>query len=251
MQIDNEFTVSVPIEQAWAVLTDLAGIAPCMPGAQLTGVEGDVYSGRVKVKVGPVTSEYAGTAQFAEKDDAAYRAVIDAKGRDARGAGNASALITAHLRPEGDGTVVTVNTDLRLSGRIAQFGSGMIKEVSAKLLGQFVTCLEAKLTGPAEGPAAAAATASAAGTAPAPAAAAADAGSAAAGPAPAGAGTGTSPAPAVAAPQETAAAGAQHPHEHHVLDLMSIAGASIYKRLIPLVVVLLVIIGLILYFTLR
>ncbi|MBO0810282.1 MAG: SRPBCC family protein, partial [Actinobacteria bacterium] len=138
MQIDNEFTVSVPIEQAWRVLTDLEGIAPCMPGAQLTGVEGDVYSGRVKVKVGPVTSEYKGTAQFAEKDDAAHHAVIDAKGRDARGAGNASALITAQLTPDGSRTLVNVSTDLKISGRIAQFGSGMIKEVSVKLLGQFV-----------------------------------------------------------------------------------------------------------------
>ncbi|MBO0789144.1 MAG: SRPBCC family protein, partial [Actinobacteria bacterium] len=155
MQIDNEFTVSVPIEQAWRVLTDLEGIAPCMPGAQLTGVEGDVYSGRVKVKVGPVTSEYKGTAQFAEKDDAAHHAVIDAKGRDARGAGNASALITAQLTPDGSRTVVNVSTDLKISGRIAQFGSGMIKEVSVKLLGQFVDNLEAKLG--QQGPEAAAA----------------------------------------------------------------------------------------------
>ncbi len=239
MQIDNEFTVSVPIDQAWAVLTDLEGIAPCMPGAQLTGVEGDVYSGRVKVKVGPVMSEYAGTAHFAEKDDAAYHAVIDAKGRDARGAGNASALITAQLRPDGGSTVVTVSTDLRLSGRIAQFGSGMIKEVSTKLLGQFVTCLESKLAGgvaavaapaaraPLVSPAAAAPAVAAEGAAPA-------AGSIpAAGPAPAAAGQ-----PA-------------GPHEHAHLDLMKIAGSSIYKRLIPLVVLLLVIIGLILYFTLR
>src|ERR1022692_5207824 len=87
MKIDNEFTVGVPIDRAWAVLTDLEGIAPCMPGAVLTGVEGDVYSGKVKVKVGPITSEYAGTAQFVEKDEASYRAVIDAKGRDVRGAG--------------------------------------------------------------------------------------------------------------------------------------------------------------------
>lgn len=217
MQIDNEFTVSVPIDQAWAVLTDLEGIAPCMPGAQLTGVEGDIYSGRVKVKVGPVTSEYAGTARFTEKDDAAYQAVIDAKGRDARGAGNASALITAHLRPDGDSTVVSVNTDLRLTGRIAQFGSGMIKEVSTKLLGQFVACLESKLAAMAVPAAAADGQVTAAGAAAAP------------------------------------AAGGQVPalHEHAHLDLMKIAGASVYKRLIPLVIVLLVIIGLILYFTLR
>ncbi|MGE5135479.1 MAG: SRPBCC family protein [Gemmatimonadota bacterium] len=235
MQIDNEFTVSVPIDTAWAVLTDLEGIAPCMPGAQLTGVEGDVYSGRVKVKVGPVTSEYQGTAQFSEKDDAAYHAVIDAKGRDSRGAGNASALITAQLRPDGDNTVVSVNTDLRLSGRIAQFGSGMIKEVSTKLLGQFVDCLEGKLAAShaAAAPAGEEAAAGSAAGSGAPAAGAAPAGTATAG--------------------GTAAAGAQAPaqQEHAHLDLMKIAGASVYKRLIPLVIVLLVIIGLILYFTLR
>src|SRR5690242_8939495 len=136
MKIANEFTVHAPIERAWAVLTDLEGIAPCLPGAQLTGVDGDVYRGKVKVKVGPVVSEFTGTARFAEKDDAAYRAVIDAKGRDARSAGNAAAMITAQLRPEGDRTAVNVDTDLKISGKLAQFGSGVIREVSQKLLGQ-------------------------------------------------------------------------------------------------------------------
>ncbi|MCG5447780.1 SRPBCC family protein [Micromonospora hortensis] len=145
MKITNEFAVTVPIERAWAVLTDLEGLAPCLPGAQLTDVDGDVYQGRVRVKVGPVVSEFAGTARFVEKDDAAYRGVIDAKGRDARSAGTASALVTAHLRPDGDRTVVSVDTDLKISGRLAQFGSGMIKEVSGKLLAQFVANLEAKL----------------------------------------------------------------------------------------------------------
>ncbi|GLY15163.1 carbon monoxide dehydrogenase subunit G family protein [Kineosporia sp. NBRC 101677] len=148
MRIDNEFTVATTVDEAWRVLTDLAGIAPCMPGARLTGVEGDVYSGRVKVKVGPVISEYAGTARFVEKDDTAYRAVIDAKGRDSRGAGNAAATIHAGLRPDpedGGRTIVTVGTDLSISGKIAQFGSGMIKDVSTRLLGQFAENLEAKL----------------------------------------------------------------------------------------------------------
>ena len=161
MRIDNEFTVGAPLEQAWAVLTDLEGIAPCMPGAVLTGRDGDTYSGKVKIKVGPVTSEYAGTAMFVEKDDAAHHAVIDSKGRDSRGAGNASAVITADLAAAGsDGTTttVTVSTDLKITGRIAQFGSGMINEVSRKLLGQFVNCLETKLAMPG-GDGAAAATA--------------------------------------------------------------------------------------------
>ena len=157
MKITNEFTVAVPIDRAWAVLTDLAGIAPCLPGAQLTGVDGDVYRGKVKVKVGPVISEFAGTAQFAEKDNAAYRGVIDAKGRDARSTGNASALVTARLRPDGDRTLVSVDTDLKISGKLAQFGSGMIKEVSGKLLAQFVANLEAKLAAEQTTPTAAAA----------------------------------------------------------------------------------------------
>jgi carbon monoxide dehydrogenase subunit G len=145
MNIEHEFRVSVSREQAWDLLTDLAAIAPCMPGAQLTGVEQGVYSGRVKIKVGPVTSEYAGTATFLEQDKTAFRAVISAKGRDPRGAGNASATILAELRPDGDETVVRVATDLKISGKIAQFGSGMIAEVSEKLLGQFVECLEGTL----------------------------------------------------------------------------------------------------------
>ena len=156
MKIDNEFTVSAPIEQAWAVLTDLAGIAPCMPGAVLTGRDGEAYTGKVKIKVGPVTSEYSGVASFVEKDDTAHHAVIDAKGKDSRGAGNATALISADLTAQGDRTLVTVATDLRITGKIAQFGSGMIQEVSRKLLGQFVACLETKLS---EAPAAATAAA--------------------------------------------------------------------------------------------
>jgi len=145
MKINNEFTVHTPIDKAWAVLTDLEGIAPCLPGAQLTGVEGDVYSGKVKIKVGPVVSEFAGTAKFVEKDDTAYRAVIDAKGKDSRSAGNAAAIITASLRADGDSTVVSVDTDMKISGKLAQFGSSMIKEVSGKLLTQFADALEAKI----------------------------------------------------------------------------------------------------------
>jgi uncharacterized protein len=150
MKIDNEFTVSAPIQTAWDILTDLEGIAPCMPGATLTGRDGDAYTGKVKIKVGPITSEYAGVASFVEKDDATHHAVIDAKGKDSRGAGNATALITADLTAQGDRTLVSVSTDLKITGKIAQFGSGMIQEVSKKLLGQFVACLETKLTGPVD-----------------------------------------------------------------------------------------------------
>src|SRR5215467_2144512 len=104
MKLDNEFTVGVPIGEAWQVLTDLEMIAPCMPGAQLTGVTDGVYTGKVKIKVGPVTAEYSGTARFSEKDDANYKAVIDARGRDSRGQGNATAVISAQLQADGSNT---------------------------------------------------------------------------------------------------------------------------------------------------
>jgi uncharacterized protein len=170
MKITNEFTVHTPIDHAWKLLTDLEAIAPCMPGAALTGLEGDSYKGKVKVKVGPVISEFAGTARFTEKSDADYRAAIDAKGRDARSGGNAAAVVTAVLQPSGpDSTTVSVETDLKITGKLAQFGSGMIKEVSSKLLAQFVTNLEAKLAtesdASAASPAAASASAASPGTA--------------------------------------------------------------------------------------
>jgi len=252
MKLDNEFTVGVPIEQAWAVLTDLELIAPCMPGAQLTGVTDGVYSGKVKIKVGPVTAEYAGTAQFSVKEETTYRAVIDARGRDSRGNGNATAVISAQLEPAGESaagasTRVSVSTDLTIAGRIAQFGSGMIKEVSAKLLGQFVTCLEGKLSaGAVSGAASTADTARTAGTAnsASPSGTASDGGQAPASVAASSGAVGnaestseaTSSTPASAA---GAAASGQDP-EPAALDLMSVAGASIYKRLVPLVVGLIV-----------
>lgn len=145
MEIANEFVVDLPIDRTWEVLTDLEGVVSCLPGAELTGVDGQTYSGKVKIKVGPITSEYAGTAAFLEKDDASYRAVISAKGRDARGSGNAAATITAQLRSNGDQTVVTLETDLKITGKIAQFGHSMIADVSEQILSQFVTNLEAKL----------------------------------------------------------------------------------------------------------
>jgi carbon monoxide dehydrogenase subunit G len=151
MRITHEFTVSVPPAQAWAVLTDLEAIAPCMPGAQLTGFDGQTYQGKVRIKLGPVVSDFGGTARFETKDDATYHAVIDAKGKDSRGSGNAAARITADLTPDPAGTRVSVDTDLSISGKVAQFGSSMIKQVSEKLLGEFTTCLEAKLAAGALG----------------------------------------------------------------------------------------------------
>ncbi|MDQ1374346.1 MAG: uncharacterized protein QOJ09_1684 [Actinomycetota bacterium] len=142
MELSNEFRVPVPVEQAWAVLTDVERIAPCMPGAQLQEVEGDEYRGIVKVKVGPITAQYKGKARFVEQDEGAKRAVLLAEGRETRGQGNATATITATLEPDGDGTRVFVVTDLAVTGRVAQFGRGVLADVSAKLLDQFVACLE-------------------------------------------------------------------------------------------------------------
>jgi len=153
MEIANEFTVDAPIDVAWTTLTDIPFIAPCMPGATLEGEEDGVYSGNVKIKVGPVTAQYKGTATFVEKDDAAKRAVIDGKGRDSRGAGNANALITAQMHDEGERTRVEIVTDLKVSGKVAQFGRGVMQDVSEKLLGQFADCLEGKMAALQEAPA--------------------------------------------------------------------------------------------------
>ncbi|MCD9623473.1 SRPBCC family protein [Rhabdothermincola salaria] len=142
MELINTFDVSVPVDQAWAVLTDVERIAPCLPGAQLQEVEGDEYRGIVKVKVGPITAQYKGKATFAELDEANHRAVLDATGRDTRGAGNANATITAVLTEADGGTHVEVTTDLTVTGKVAQFGRGVLADVSAKLLTQFVDNLE-------------------------------------------------------------------------------------------------------------
>jgi uncharacterized protein len=150
MKIANEFTISAPLDDAWDVLTDLAQVVPLMPGAQLIGQEGDDYMGKVKVKVGPVISEFTGKAKFVDLDRENHRAVINARGREARGTGNAAAVVTAQLHPDGNNSRVTVDTDLKIVGKLAQFGSGMLQQVSEKLLGEFVQSLEAKLAATAE-----------------------------------------------------------------------------------------------------
>ena len=142
MKLENEFRVDVPVDEAWRVLLDVERIAPCMPGAQLQEVEGDEYRGIVKVKVGPITAQYKGVARITESDDSNHRAVIRAEGRDTRGQGNASATATAVLQPDGDGTRVSIDSDVTITGKVAQFGRGVIADVSAKLLDQFVACLE-------------------------------------------------------------------------------------------------------------
>ncbi len=142
MEIADSFRVTTPIAETWKVLLDIEGIAPCLPGAQLQEVEGDEYRGIVKVKVGPITAQYKGTAKLAEVDEANRRIVIDASGRDTRGQGNAKASIVVTMQAEGAGTKVDVVTDLSVTGKVAQFGRGVLGDVSSKLMGQFVENLE-------------------------------------------------------------------------------------------------------------
>ena len=151
MELTNQFVVPVSVAEAWAVLTDVEKIAPCMPGAELKEVEGDEYRGLVKVKVGPITASYKGVARFLELDVAGHRAVLKAEGRETRGQGNATATITAVLTAEGDGTKVDVSTDLAITGKVAQFGRGVLAEVSGKLLDQFVRNLETTVLTPGGG----------------------------------------------------------------------------------------------------
>src|ERR671921_65361 len=160
MKINNEFTVSVPIQEAWDVMLDLKRIAPCLPGAAIQDEKGDgEYDGTMKVKIGPITANYKGTVKIEEADEQNHRAVLQATGRDARGQGTASATIVSTLQEEGDGTKVSVETDMKLTGRAAQFGRGIAQDVATKMLDQFASCLEEEITGAPEEGAAAAATA--------------------------------------------------------------------------------------------
>jgi len=150
MDLTNEFRVPLAVDEAWVVLTDLERIAPCMPGATLEGVEGEEYKGTVKVKVGPMTAQYRGAVRFLERDEDGHKAVLRAEGRETRGQGNAAATITATITPDGDGSAVNVVTDLTISGKVAQFGRGVLGDVSTRLMGQFVDCLEKDLASSAE-----------------------------------------------------------------------------------------------------
>jgi uncharacterized protein len=145
IELDNSFTVPVPPEQAWDVLLDVETIAPCMPGASVTSVDGDEIQGQVKVKLGPLSLSYKGTAKFTEKDQATHTISIEATGKETRGAGTASATVQASLKPadSADETVVSIHTSLNVTGRPAQFGRSLLPEVSGKLIAQFATNLQA------------------------------------------------------------------------------------------------------------
>ena len=142
MEISDSFRVDLPVDDAWRVLMDIERIAPCLPGAQLQEIAGEEYRGVVKVKVGPITAQYKGSAHFESRDDTTHTAVLIGSGRDTRGQGNASATITMTLTAAGSGTEVAILTDLAITGKVAQFGRGVMADVSAKLLTQFVTNLE-------------------------------------------------------------------------------------------------------------
>jgi carbon monoxide dehydrogenase subunit G len=146
MHLNHEFVVPVPVKQAWDVLLDVERIAPCLPGATVSAVEGDSFAGQVKVKVGPITMTYRGTATFVHRDEKSHRATIRADGREARGSGTAAATVEAVLHDEGERTRVTLDTELAVTGRPAQFGRGVMVDVSNKLLGTFADCLEQTLT---------------------------------------------------------------------------------------------------------
>lgn len=224
MQLEHEFTVPVPVEQAWDVLLDIERIAPCMPGAVVDEIRGDEFDGRVKVKVGPITVTYKGTAEFIEKDAENRRAVIKMNGKEARGAGTAAATVTAVLKEAGEETQVSVSTDLAITGKPAQFGRGVMVDVSNKLLGKFVDCLSEQITGGG-----------------------ADEGGSAGDDASSGdASSGSSPASAGSAP--TPQRRTQPPRqEPEAIDLLETAGAPMMKALAPIgaaVVVLLLVLGL-------
>ncbi|HWE54388.1 MAG TPA: SRPBCC family protein [Acidimicrobiales bacterium] len=220
MELSNDFRVGVSVPEAWKVLTDVERIAPMLPGAQLQEVEGDEYRGVVKVKVGPITAQYKGAATFLEKDEAGGKVVLKASGRDTRGQGNASATITATMEPDGDGTRVTVVTDLTVTGKVAQFGRGVLADVSGKLIGQFVDSLEADLSSNS---------------------------AVADGPSSEDAPT-TSSAPGTEAPSEAAGSGPRRidAPEAEPLDLLAVAGRSTLQRLIPVAGVVAVLLAVIL-----
>ena len=203
MDLVHEFTVPVPVDDAWRILTDVERIAPCLPGAQLQEIEGDTYRGIVKVKVGPIQAQFKGQASFVEQDHVAHRVVLKGEGRDTTGKGNAAALITAELTSlTASSTSVKVLTDLSITGKVAQFGRGAMADISDKLLAQFVENLNT-LIGEQQ-------------ASPAPAA-----------PAPAAATTEKDEAPQIRkidAPEAEA------------LDLLSVSSGAIVKRAIPVVI---------------
>jgi len=155
MELHHEFTVPVPVDEAWRALLDIERVAPCMPGASVEDYDGKTVTGSVKVKVGPITVTYRGTAVFEEQDESAHRMVLIASGRETRGQGTARATVTGTLSGQDGGTAVSVRTDLAVTGRPAQFGRGVLAEVGDRLVGRFSACLAERLGEREEAPEAA------------------------------------------------------------------------------------------------
>ena len=150
MELSHDFTVPASVDDAWATFMDLERVGSCFPGATITSVDESGFAGTVKVKLGPIALQYAGSGRFVERDDTAHRAVIEAKGKDNRGNGTAGDTVTLLLAPSGEGTRIDVTTDLSITGKQAQFGRGVMQEVSDKLLQQFVGCIESQFAEPVE-----------------------------------------------------------------------------------------------------
>lgn len=272
MELDHDFTVPVPVDQAWSVLLDVERVAACMPGATLDSVEGDEFKGRMKVKVGAMTITYRGSARIVSADESSRTVTLEASAKEARGSGTAAATVQAHLHDEGGTTRVTVHTKLNVTGRPAQFGRNILSEVGSKIISRFAKALEKELESSGESPepggAAGTSGAETSGAAesgdaskpadkpgPATAAAAAPPESAAAPEAPeaaAPAPEAAAPAPEAASPPQSAAAPAERrerplrvAREDDAIDLLEVAGPSVAKRAVPavggLVAVLLVI----------
>ena len=266
MKLENRFTVPVPSDEAWKVLLDVERIAPCMPGAKLLTRDGDSFTGQVKVKLGPINLTYGGNAKFVQLDEPGGIAVIDASGKETRGTGTAKATITCRLIDKGANTDIEVDTDLAITGKPAQFGRGVLADVSAKLVDQFAACLAEEIqegtptgeaaakdpaTGLSAGPpptsgvdiavaetVAQAAPVAAPAGAPGSAAPSAAAGSAAPSAAAASAAPAATPASAATAP----AAPRPPRKQAEAIDLLDTAGLPVAKRLLPVLAVLAVLV---------
>ncbi|MEV6877990.1 SRPBCC family protein [Amycolatopsis sp. NPDC051128] len=243
MRLDHEFTVPAPIGEVWQAVVDPERVAPCMPGATLTKVEGDRFSGTVKVKLGPISLLYKGNGEFVEKDDAAHKVTIKASGKDARGAGTAAATVTLTLTETESGTRGAVATDLAITGKPAQFGRGLISEVGGKILDTFAGCLSGKL-GPEQESSSAAAPAAAPAAASAPV-------EPAAKPEPAVQAVPTTP--EIDTEPKAASTPTDRPQlrsvpaapETEAIDLLDYAGQSVLKRALPVLVAIAAVAGLV------
>jgi carbon monoxide dehydrogenase subunit G len=245
MEMDHSFTVPVPPERAWDVLLDVERIAPCMPGASVDEFDGEVVTGRIKVKVGPVSLTYRGTAKFTERDPDAKVIVLEASGKETRGAGTASATVRARLEPGGEGTIASMHTTMNVTGRPAQFGRGVMVEVGGKLVEQFAQNLRQLITDDSAGGGGAAATGTGAAEAGSAEASAAADGGASADQATSTAHDGpghTQPSPVVpsAAPSAATTTAPSAPPAQASADsinLVKLVGPALLKRVVPAAVI--------------